>query len=123
MDGTQTITGDITLHNPEFRGLSVTGDVVITCVNLNEVVNLNSTVVITGVKTFTTVNVLSSVRAGDVNVGQFGTIDGVVISELFFGDSLMKTGTAVQSLIGRSLNVLIAESATGTNLANLERRV
>ena len=101
----------------------MTGDVVVNGLKLNDVVTLNSDTVITGVKTITNINVLSSVRAGDVNVGQFGTIDGVVISELFFGDSLMKTGTAVQSLIGRSLNVLIAESATGTNLANLERRV
>ena len=47
---------------------------------MNDVVTLDSDTVITWVKTITNVNVLSSVRAG---VGQFGTIDGVVISEVF----------------------------------------
>ncbi|XP_068240664.1 uncharacterized protein clos [Palaemon carinicauda] len=123
IDGDQTITGDITFHSPEFFDLSVSGEVVVNGVNLNDVVTANSNAVITGKKTFTTLRVLSSVKAGAVDVGQFGQVDGVVISDLFFADSLRKTATSVQHLVGRELNVLIAESVSGTNLASLLRRV
>ena len=48
LDGAQTITGDITLHSPEFRDLSVSGEVVVNGVNLADIVTLNSDAVITG---------------------------------------------------------------------------
>ncbi|XP_066949154.1 uncharacterized protein [Macrobrachium rosenbergii] len=123
LDGTQTITGDVTLHSPEFLDLSVSGDVVVGGVNLKNVVTVNSNAVITGEKTFTTLKVLSGAKAGAVDMGQFGKVDGVVINDLFFTDSLRKTATSVQNLVGRQLNVVVAESVSGTNLASLLRRV
>lgn len=49
-------------------------------------------IILAGKKTFTNVEVTSSTSAGAVNVGDFGTVDGVVVKEIFFDDSLRKSG-------------------------------
>ncbi|KAK7072113.1 hypothetical protein SK128_014351 [Halocaridina rubra] len=123
VNGTQAVTSDITLYSPEFKDLIVSGEITVNGVGFDDLVLLNQDAYITGEKTFTNVKVLSNVVSGTVDVGQFGLVDGVVISDLFFADSLRKTGTSIQNLIGRSLNVVIASSASGTPLANFERSI
>ncbi|SYZ80157.1 hypothetical protein, partial [Trichococcus shcherbakoviae] len=69
------------------------------------------------------VEVTSSTSAGAVNVGNFGTVDGVVIKEIFFDDSLRKSVSTTQELVGRTMNTIMAENAEGTDLAAFERKV
>ncbi|XP_050696832.1 uncharacterized protein LOC126985707 [Eriocheir sinensis] len=123
--GSLTITQDITLHSPSFVGglQLLSGGVVVDGIDLEDIVLADTDAVITGTKTFTSVRVESSVSVGHVAVAQGGQVDGVVLEDLFFGNSLRKTGTSTQHLVGRSLAVVVASSVTGTGLGAFERTV
>ncbi|XP_042241029.1 uncharacterized protein LOC121878738 [Homarus americanus] len=120
----QTIVQNLYFLQPVMADLWVTGVVLINGVDLNDVVTLTGTTVITGRKTFTFLRVLTETRMSAVDVGHCGTVDGVVWTELFFSDSLRKNGGgSVQTLTGRFVYGLMAHSATGTDLGNWERRL
>ncbi|XP_045614864.2 uncharacterized protein [Procambarus clarkii] len=119
-DGSQTIVKDVHLYSPVVTDLTVRGQVLLNEVDLADTVVLNSTTVISGVKTFTTVKLLSNVVAGVVKLAPLGTVDGVVFDELFFSNSLRKSG-GLQHLVGRNINVLAASTVSGTDLAAFEK--
>ncbi|XP_071538217.1 uncharacterized protein [Panulirus ornatus] len=120
---THTISQDVYLYNPVMANLAVRGQVTIDDVHLDDVIIINSSAIITGGKTFTTVKVVSYASAREAGVAQFGTVDGVVLDDLFFANSLMKTGGSVQHLVGRSLNVVATTSITGTDFSAFERSI
>ncbi|ROT81422.1 hypothetical protein C7M84_025424 [Penaeus vannamei] len=120
----QIIVQDLSMASADVNGdLNVAGQITIGGVNFNNVVALNATETVRGKKTFTNVEVTSSTSAGAVNVGDFGTVDGVVVKEIFFDDSLRKSVTSTQELVGRAMDTIIAQNAEGTDLAGFERKV
>ncbi|XP_027209085.2 uncharacterized protein [Penaeus vannamei] len=120
----QVIVQDLSMASADVNGdLNVAGQITIGGVNFNNVVALNATETVRGKKTFTNVEVTSSTSAGAVNVGDFGTVDGVVVKEIFFDDSLRKSVTSTQELVGRAMDTIIAQNAEGTDLAGFERKV
>nr|XP_053657549.1 uncharacterized protein LOC128706619 [Cherax quadricarinatus] len=121
-DEAQTIVSDVFVHKPVVSDVMVTGLVLIDDVDLYDTLLLTSTTSITGEKTFTTLKVLSGVTAGAVNIAPFGTVDDVDVDDLF-GNSLQKSGTGIQHLVGRYINKLTASSVTGTDIDVLEKSI
>ncbi|XP_037773367.1 uncharacterized protein LOC119569142, partial [Penaeus monodon] len=120
----QNILQDLSMTSADVNGdLNVAGQITIGGVNFDSVVALNATETVRGQKTFTEVEVTSSTSAGAVSVGNFGTVDGVVIKEIFFDDSLRKSVSTTQELVGRNMVTIVAQNAEGTDLSAFERKV
>ncbi|MPC23495.1 hypothetical protein E2C01_016545 [Portunus trituberculatus] len=127
LSSTVTVTNlhDITLHSPSFRGgLEVRrgGSVVVAGLDLQDVVMRDTDAIITGLKTMPAVQVATA-AAGHVEVLPGGRVDGVVLEDLFFANSLRKTAQGTQQIVGGSLGVVVAASVTGTQLGAFERSV
>ncbi|XP_063847992.1 uncharacterized protein LOC135093049 [Scylla paramamosain] len=125
--GSSTVTGlqDVTLHSPSFRGgLEVRhgGSVVVGGLDLQDIVMRDTDAVITGLKTIPAVQV-EAMAAGHVEVVQGGQVDGVLLEDLFFGNSLRKNAQGMQQIVGGSLGLVVASSVTGTRLGAFERSV
>lgn len=119
----QIITRDIYLLEPVMNDLSVSGSVRVSGVDLSDVVLANTDAEIIGQKSFTTLQVLTATRMGEVNVGHCGTIDGIIFNEVFVTDALKKSASGTQTLTGRYMYALVANTVTGTDLGVFEKNV
>ncbi|XP_071538218.1 uncharacterized protein [Panulirus ornatus] len=119
----QTIHQDVYYLQPVMADLQVKDIVQVNGVDLEDVVILGDNTVITGRKSFTQARLLTTVNMGIVRVGHCGLVDDVIIDELFFTDTLRKNPSGIQTVAGRYVHTLVANSATGTDLGIFERTV